>query len=95
MIRTWQARYYLAHRAWRQVVALYKSILEDELSQQAEDLVREGIARDLLDYGIALEAMGSAVAARQVWQQGLRSSEYACGWPWKAQIVHRLAELDS
>ena len=95
LVTTWQARHHLAHHEWRQAVTLYKSILEGELSQPDENLVREGIARDLLDYGTALAALGSADAARQVWQRGLRSSEYAGGWPWKAQIGHRLAGLDS
>jgi len=95
MVKAWQARCYLARHAWRQAVTLYKSILDDELSRPAEDLVREGIARDLLDYGTALAALGSADVARQVWQRGLQSSDYACGWPWKTQIARRLAQLDS
>src|SRR5215471_215099 len=94
-VKLWQARFHLARHAWRQAVTLYKSILDDELSRPAEDLVREGNARDLLDYGAALAALGSADLARQVWQRGLQSSEYACGWPWKTQIARRLAQLDS
>jgi hypothetical protein len=93
MVRTWRARDYLAHHAWDQAAALYKSILEEELSQPEENLVREGIARDLLDYGTALAGQGSTEMARQVWERGLRSSDYAGGWPWKARISHRLAEL--
>jgi len=71
---------------------LYESILADELSQPDENLVREGIARDLLDYGAALAAQDSPELARQVWERGLQSSKYACGWPWKTQIAHHLAE---
>jgi hypothetical protein len=95
MLRTWQARYKLAHHAWHQAATLYESILEEELSKPDEDLVREGIARDLLDYGAALAAKNSIELARQIWERGLRSAEYACGWPWKTQIAHRLAELNS
>jgi tetratricopeptide (TPR) repeat protein len=93
MVKTWRARDYLAHHAWDQAVALYKSILEEELSQPEENLVREGIARDLLDYGTALAGQGSTEMARQVWERGLRSSDYAGGWPWKTRISHRLAKL--
>lgn len=93
-VNTWRARCHLAHRSWRQASTLYEVILEEELSQPEENLVREGIARDLLDYGTALAGQGSVDLAQRVWERGLQSSDYAAAWPWKPQISRRLAEID-
>jgi hypothetical protein len=93
-VNTWRARCHLAHRGWRQASTLYEVILEEELSQPEENLVREGIARDLLDYGTALAGQGSVDLARRAWERGLQSSDYAAAWPWKPQISRRLAEID-
>lgn len=92
MIQTWRARRYMAHRAWREAAALYESILEHDLCQPAEDVTREWIVRDALDYGTALAAQGSIELAKHVWELGMRSSEYTAGWPWRTAISRRLAE---
>ena len=93
MVNSWRARYHLAHHDWHQASTFYELILEEELSQPDENLVREGIARDLLDYGAALAGQGSIELARQVWDRGLRSSDLQVPGPGSPGLPFDLLKL--
>jgi hypothetical protein len=87
---TWTARYTLLMGDWAQACALYRAMLDDELRRAAEEVAREGAARDWLDYGRALIGAGRTGEAEQILTRAMRLPDYAANWPWKPTIAQRL-----
>lgn len=91
---TWRARHCVAFGEYERARVLYAEMLADELRLEEDSCVREGASRDLLEYGSALAALDERTLARAVWHRGLRYPDHAANWPWKEQIVRRLATVD-
>jgi tetratricopeptide (TPR) repeat protein len=86
----WKARYRLLMRDYDVACSLYEILLGDELNGNEASCVREGAARDVLDYGSALSGLGHVEHARDVWERGLSYPDHAGNWPWKPKIERRL-----
>jgi hypothetical protein len=54
---------------------------------------REELSRDLFYYAVRSRGIGDVIAARQVWDLGLRCPGNAANWPWKPKITEALQKL--
>jgi tetratricopeptide (TPR) repeat protein len=86
----WRARFRLLTRDYAVACSLYEDLLANELTANEASCVREGAARDVLDYGRALDGIGKTQHAREVWERGLHYPDHAGNWPWKPRIERQL-----
>ena len=90
-IRTFRARYSLARQEWTRACASYEEVLAGERDGPGPQPDREGAARDLLDYGVALAGADRPADAQHAWKRGLACPDHAANWPWKDRIRQHLS----
>ncbi|MCM2390522.1 hypothetical protein [Streptomyces albipurpureus] len=88
----WRARLALLREEWARACTEYETLLGPNVLTENPVRGSEGIARDLLDYGLALHGAGRPEDARQAWHQALSSPDTTAAWPWKPRARALLGE---